>query len=464
MVEKVKTDLETSLETFNDTFKKYIDSKTTIDDVIKSIDDVILKIEFEYKVNTDDSLLELKSRINDIRKRFIISKEINTIAKDDIQINKLNNLVDKIVVLFIDKNERDKLYREEKDNIQNILPNLQNIDDKNEETFFNYWLSKIQIIFNYSRTYCVSLDNNILFNLMINISIFETFGILFSNLNNQKANDTDIKYINQIILLTSYLETNIRNNKKEITTLMKSIPKPKEIIIDICQFIMSIINNYLTPLDINLQLKKTKDPSKTLRMFDKYLIDHIKIYNPSPCKDVEKMEIYKNELYATREEQNYDFYSFSSDNEVYYYSIFYKINTAKFLNPSDPQNIYLLDEFDLHQCLIMNSMFNGSDQYKYGKFLRFLNEILFPRIDIKKMKIICFVDNTKTVVDALFDFLNSNELFEITTDKTKNVVTQNINVETYQCKYVKYDNISFYTKQNKNDDDEYINLILEKFK
>jgi hypothetical protein len=239
------------------------------------------------------------------------------------------------------------------------------------------------------------------------------------------------------------------------------------IIIDICEFIITIINMRFVPLDLNLQLEASPDFTrfKKNNIFDKYLMDHIKIYNPSPCKTAIEMEEHMNDIYATKYKEKYSFYSFSNDIQVYYYSIFYKINTMSFLNPSDQKILNLLDDFDLHQCLMMNSMFEGNDPYKYGKFLRILNEILFPEPQVAKTTIICFVNHSKIMVDAMFDFLHKFKLFESSMTATlpppKKGTAQNINVDTYESQYVKYENVSFYTKQKQ--DIKYINLILENF-
>jgi hypothetical protein len=171
------------------------------------------------------------------------------------------------------------------------------------------------------------------------------------------------------------------------------------------------------------------------------------------------MEKHKNDIYNTKHKENYSFYTFSNDVQLYYYSVFYKIKTNYFLNPEDQ---HILEKFDLYQCLIMNSMFEGNDPYKYGKYLRFLNEKIFSNYG--KINIICFVNNSKFTADTFFDFLNEHKLFDSESNSTtadNKIIRQNINVENYECQYLKYEHISFYTKKLENN--TYINLILEKF-
>jgi hypothetical protein len=198
------------------------------------------------------------------------------------------------------------------------------------------------------------------------------------------------------------------------------------------------------------------------------LIANIKIYNPSPCINdgSDEMKTYEDKIYADK--QKYNFYYFANDNDkkiYYYYSIFYKIDTKYFLNPSDQQ---ILKKFDLHQCLIMNSEFEGTDAYKHGKFLRILNEFVSSKTNTSK--IICFVNNTKKIVDTLFDFLHEKEIYtpdtpdsdsaSTSSSSSQSPTTQQFKFDEEEYKYLKYDDdsVSFYVNQN--EDDKHINLIL----
>jgi hypothetical protein len=248
----------------------------------------------------------------------------------------------------------------------------------------------------------------------------------------------------------------------------------KETIIDIYESIVTFINTYFIPFDLNLKYNETSDFKffNNPDFFEKYLIEHIKIYNPSPCENLFKINyndmsnknnnanIILNKMNDIKHKQNYKIYYFSNNNKMYYYSIFYKINTKHFLNPTDIINIDL-DNFELHQCLIMNSTFYGNDAYKYGKFLYFLNKILFTSIVVKKSNIICFVNNSKKIADELFVFLNTNNLFNTPHTSSTETNTQLITIEKHKCKYLKYTNISFYTKDDETKDN--IDLILKKF-
>ena len=288
--------------------------------------------------------------------------------------------------------------------------------------------------------------------------------------------------MNSITLLSSYFEPVLQKYKTDIRGYIETTQKNttinvtvKDTITDIYEYILMVINTYLFPLDLNLKLEETTDFEifKNPNFFENYLIEHLKIYNPSPCENIfgyNYSDMSKGKTNATiiydkmkeiKHKQKYTIYHFSNNNEMYYYSIFYEINTLIFLNPSDPKKLKLLDNFDLHQCLIMNSTFDGNDAYKCGKFLHILNKILFPDPEIQKSKIICFVNNSKIIVDELFGLLNELEVFETIASPTGASVTQNIKIGTYQCKYLKYDDISFYIKEN--EDDNHINLIVEKF-
>ena len=315
-------------------------------------------------------------------------------------------------------------------------------------------------------------ENNDKVILRFNIRNFEEIHNFFSN--SQENDDDDDrepykKKIDRITLLSSYYEANLRIYKQNIVNIKSKMEY--EFLKDMCDYVITILDTYLIPFNLNLQLEVNNSGfderiNKDTKFFDNYLIDNIKIYNPSPCKISDEMDAYKGFVYQTKHKQKYKFYYFANTKKIYYYSIFYKIDIKYFLNTNTLDN----GNFDLYQCLIMNSEFKGNDSYKYGKFLVFLNKMLLPAQpeQVERSRILCFVNNTKKIVDVVFKFLKEYDLFQTNEQSTLPPATpastpqiQSVRVDSDECKYLVYDNVSFYVKQDA--DDKHINLILKQF-
>jgi hypothetical protein len=297
------------------------------------------------------------------------------------------------------------------------------------------------------------------------------------NIFKKSINDDEQKYINVIYIIISYFDQTITDIKDQLNIIINR-STTYNIIKDICEYFITFIDTYCISFELklnsNLDLytllnnipNRKKDVQLEKDKFDNYLIENIKIYNPSPCKTIEQMNVdatenYKDEMYDKKYKRNYKCYSFTSKENVWYYSVFYKIDLIYFLYSSKIEHSIKNDPFVLFQCLIMNSVFEGNKYYKYGKFFKFLNEMLFPKQSTSQRIIICFVDNTKQIVDDLFDNLNDIDEFMSSSDQTAEFKFE---VKSDKSKYSKYDKISFYTKQEDDDavDKTVFNLILDK--
>ena len=462
----------------DDTLKKYLIKfhellilyivNPDIKDIIGAIDNIMDTIA-SLKKNTTYNKIFLNNLFNNLQRitqLIYVSEKINKIKENDITNNNLHKLVHELLNLFISgldtlKEQFISLNLEYK---EKIISSIKFVYDE-----------KILI------DECIQYTDNVISNLSLKnidkdkepnkydlIIILNLLDSINSSFHKFENNEDYKRDMNNCTLLYSYFELKLRMIKTKLIEIKEEVRSDtvNNIIIDMCEFVINIINTRFIPLDLKFNLKTTNDLEQIeiKDIFNNYLMENAKIYDPSPCKPFNYMKNYIETDYWNHHKKNYEIYYFVNDKkQLYYYSIFYKINTKSFLNPTD-RNI--LRDLDLHQCLIMGSVFNGNEPYKYGKFLWILNKFLFSETLVNKSKIICFVKNTKKVVDEVFDFLNTNKLFNeesvatwpATTNKG---VTQNVNVDTYKCKYLKYHDVSLYTKQD--EDDKYINLIVKKF-
>ena len=503
--------LQGLINIFNTQFEKIIDSDTGINNFDDNVRNTIYEIIFEidnliktWNYAEDEikvSLNNIKDIFGNVLRKLIVSANIDKIKNEGsgnfIKTINLGSVLNKIISLFFTQDNISETRIRFNDNIQKeITAKYQAYETEaglypgdTDVLFLDYCSFNIDYVNEYLNLYCVKKENVELFQIIISLYILTSQNKFIKELNSKSNIDEndDLKSMNSITLLSSYFEPVLQKYKTDIRGYIETTQKNttinvtvKETITDIYEYILMVINTSLFPLDLNLKLEETTDFEifKNPNFFENYLIEHLKIYNPSPCENIfgyNYSDMSKGKTNATiiydkmkeiKHKQKYTIYHFSNNNEMYYYSIFYEINTLIFLNPSDPKKLKLLDNFDLHQCLIMNSTFDGNDAYKCGKFLHILNKIVFPVPEIQKSKIICFVNNSKIIVDELFGLLNELELFETNASPTPASptgasVTQNIKIESYQCKYLKYDDISFYIKEN--EDDNHINLIVEKF-
>ena len=439
----------------------------------------------EYYVNIQKRLSVLTEQMKLLLLQVNISSKIFKIQQGDYssQLTKLYDVLNTIITLFYSKEYLDTNYKDMvgiQENIQQDIIKVEDIHIKPTDDNIKLLMMKSVItkLNDYFSLYCVSKNNTELFKIIIYLHLLDNSNMTFRNNDNSYLLDK----MNSITLSSSYFESLLIKCKTDIAVYIDELNNEniidvdvKKTIIDIYENIVTFINTYFIPFNLNLKYNETSDFQifNNPDFFEKYLIEHIKIYNPSPCENLFKINynvtsnkinnanIILNKMNDIKHKQNYKIYYFSNNNnKMYYYSIFYKINTKHFLNPTAIINI--LDNFELHQCLIMNSTFDGNDAYKYGKFLYFLNKILFTYIVIQKSNIICFVNKSKTIADELFAFLNNNKLFNTpSTHVDADGVTQNIKIDNHKCKYLKYTNISFYTKEN--EPKYHIELILEKF-
>ena len=426
---------------------------------IRYIDDMLQK-----NITNDDRKL-----YRDIQKKIIISGELTTISQDEAE--ELNIILDKFCKLFFSLQKQSELYNLIHKEHDNLLQYIRLHSDELQP--INLFVSNYDLNFTNTRENIETIDNlkYLIFYYKIIEFIVTRFNPIEStyNVKDQKSG------IKQFYILISYFEKTITDIKVQLNKIIKS--PSKDIIKDICVYFITFIDTYCISFELklnsNLDLysllnritNRKKDVQIEKEKFDNYLIENIKIYNPSPCKTIEQMngdttptKNYKHEMYDKKYKNNYKCYSFTSKENVWYYSVFYKIDLNYFLYSSKIEHSVQNDTFVLFQCLIMNSVFEGNEYYKYGKFFKFLNEMLFPKQDSSQRRIICFVDNTKKLVDYLFD--NLNEIDAFISDSTTGFAFE---FESYKSKYSKYDTISFYTKQ----DDDYIDknvfkLILDK--
>jgi hypothetical protein len=477
--------LKEQLQMINIALTYYIDDPNKNDihifnNMNKPIEDALDMVRYYWKnidnytntSNNDIHKIFLQGIFNNLNKLNIlisVFEKLNTISEDDIKNNNLYNLVEELINLFVNlktkfniSNEIISKINESKKNINAEMTFLDNVNT-DTENIIKDCVKYFQDLNNIFPMMLINETNHQMkYNLILNLNILDNINNLFNN------NNADYikQQINNNTLLYSYFEPKLQSIKLELMKIKEPTPTLNELIIDMCEFVINIINTRFIPLDLKFNLKTTNDLEQFEKkdIFNNYLMEHAKIYDPSPCKPFDDMKKYIETDYWNHHKKNYEIYYFVNDKkQLYYYSIFYKIKTKYFLNPSDSK---ILRDLDLHQCLIMGSVFQGNEPYKYGKFLWILNKFLFPDTLVNKSKIICFVKNTKIIVDEVFDFLNKNELFNdqtgaTTPATTKKGVTQNVNVDTYKCKYLKYDDVSLYTKQD--EDDTYINLIVKKF-
>lgn len=460
-------ELQKNIIEFNELFNKYIKTTDTVgtnfNELMNTIDIILTNTR---QLNNDNDYIDnILKNMNNIKIKLFISEEIKKITDDDV-IN-VNTIINELIQLFIPTDTKEKnnfeliknikLFMEHRDTVNNKYENNQPPKDIFVLSSFNKDLTEVNT---YLTTFCVKEDTN-MFILITNLLLFETYTDRFTEINNGNLTSDHIIFINSLMILNSYFETTLKTIKMKLQTFIIN-KRGINYITDICEYIISLFDNYFIPLELNLNFTSTDMKNfKKYKLFDNYILNNIKIYNPSPCKTFDEMEKHKRTIFDTKYKQNYTFYNFSNENEVYYYSIFYKINLTHFLYqnvPKLPNNT----NNPVYQCLIMNSTFEGNDLYKYGKFLFFLNKILFPKPEVEKSPIICFINNTKNIVDKLFDYLDNIKLFSDSIG-SRDSKPQNIKIfeiENDISQYLKYDNVSFYTKPDENI--SYINLIYEK--
>lgn len=513
MAKKLYTDELFELHVgFYNVIKPYLSNKDKDieknQDITKAIFSVIDEVRYIIKkLNNDDDdtikdkLEELQYVIYNIFSQIKISSKIYEI-KSQSQFNskfkQLCLLLNNIITLIYSEIEITKHYEKFIKSHKNCQTEINQVIDvynkalhdngHDDDDRLELFVELTKLIHHYFLFYFVdNIDkDDELFKIMINLYLLDVLNIV--NLKNNDNDSDTLEDINNLTLICSYFEPLIKQYKKDINKNIEEVNTDQTIldtikptIIDLYEYILTFINTHLIPFDLKLELYYTSDFQifENPKFFEKYLIEHIKIYNPSPCAtlfestyvDMSDPKYNAKKIYDKMNDiinkQNYTIYHFSNSNKMYYYSIFYKINTQKFLNPTDAKNILLLNNFELHQCLIMNTTFKGNNAYKYGKYLHILNKILFPDIAIQKSNIICFVNKSKGIADELFDFLQNQDLFQTNTSSatppssSPGGVTQKFIIQTRQSKYLKYDNISFYI--NENEPDDHINLILKKF-
>lgn len=485
---------------FNKSFYTYITDPTqkindiikNIDKIIENIDDILVTYE-KLQGDKKNALNDLLDSMNDIKKKIIISEELKKINDNDA--GKLKEILFKLdKILFNDKTQSPfKTFNDDSNIIiTNALYNINNVNNTNTDDIDDYAGLKLytniceNIIF-YLRYYCIPDDNNkkreLIFYTINHLIIIE----LFKNINNEIPNSefselSNKKGLKLITIATSYFEKNIREIKNEINNELRR-NETKSIIKYICQYVITFIDTHLIPFNLNLQFNNTIVDNIVDTIVDKYIFDNIIVYNP--CIYVVNSND-KDEI--SKKKKDYIFYSFSNKNQLYYYSIFYKINTEYFLQSSPDERQISSSNIVLYQCLIMNSTFEGNDEYTYGKFLFFLNTLLLKNKN-NITNIICFVNNTKKIVDTLFDVLNDVDLFQLLNSSSSNSPSsdsssttsspeqiqpsqvspkiQDVQIENDNLQYLKYDKVSFYIHITKDATDayikEYIDLIVKKF-
>ena len=476
---------------FNNLFYTYITTYPikNINEIIKNIDNIILNIddilvEYEkllgYKKNALNDLLD---SMNAIKKKIIISEELKKINDNDA--GKLKEILFKLdKILFNDKTQSPfKKFNDDYNNkITNALHNINNVNNTNtynigDDAGLKLYTNICENIIFYLRYYCIPDDNNqkreLIFYTINHLIIIE----LFKNINLGSDSLELKKRLKLITIATSYFEKNIREIKNEINNELRR-NETKSIIKYISQYMITFIDTHLIPFNLNLQFNNTIVDNIVDTIVDKYIFDNIIVYNP--CIYVVNSND-KDEI--SKKKKDYIFYSFSNKNQLYYYSIFYKINTDYFLQSSPDERQISSSNIVLYQCLIMNSTFEGNDEYTYGKFLFFLNTLLLKNKN-NITNIICFVNNTKKIVDTLFDVLNDVDLFQLlnspSSDSSSTTSSpeqtqpsqvspkiQDIQIENDNLQYLKYDNVSFYIHITNDatyaDIKEYIDLIVKKF-